>query len=71
MRFTIEADSKEEADEIAAQYKHLDVSSDYDVECEYLSETEEFVIPSADQPVTIEVFDSNNRKIVDNNIKKY
>ena len=70
MEFTIEAESKEEADKIAAQYGNTDVSNDYEVTLEYLAETEELVRPSEDHPVTIEVFDCNEFKIADNNIKE-
>ena len=66
MAFTIEAESKEEADKIAAQYRNENVSDDYEVECEYLCETEEPLCPSADYPVTIEIFDDRRRKIADN-----
>lgn len=66
MRFTIEAESKEEADKIAAQYRDRDVSDDLEVELEYLNETEEFVHPCEYHPITIEVFDDCQRKIADN-----
>ena len=66
MKFTIEAESKEEADKIAAQYRDRDVSDDLEVEWEYLSETEEVAYPSEYHPITIEVFDDCQRKIADN-----
>ena len=66
MRFTIEAESKEEADKIAAQYRDRDVSNYLEVELEYLNETEEIVHPSEYHPITIEVFVDCQRKIADN-----
>ena len=66
MKFTIEAESKEEADKIAAQYWNKDVSDDFEVECEYLFETEDMIYPCDEYPVTVEVFDADGKKIVDN-----
>lgn len=67
--FSIEASSKEEADEIAKQYVNEDVSnSDAELlSTDFLFDTEEFVKPDEDFP-TIEIY-SDGTLIADNRVK--
>lgn len=73
--FTIEADTKEEADEIARQMTmNNEISSDNDgndgvefIESEILFDTEEFILPSENGgEATIELYDDDDELMVTN-----
>lgn len=75
--FTIEAESKEEAEEMAKQYGNEDVSYDYAVDdSEYLFETADMIHPANNGGnQTIEVFECLSaypgRLIADNHIENF
>lgn len=76
-RFTIEAESREAAREIAKKYAESDVAHEIeDVDTEYLFDTEELLLPEENGGCsTIEVYEFtgnyfNNEPIADNSIKQ-
>lgn len=64
-RFSVEAESYEQALEIAKEYQHKDVSCDYPIgDSEMLFETEEFLTPEENGGFsTIELYNDNHEFI--------
>lgn len=67
--FVIEAESEEEANEIAKKYKDVDVSEEeYVYESENLYETIEYITPAENNGyATMEVYNGRNDKLIAKN----
>lgn len=67
VHFSIEADSKEEAIEIAKQYQNEDVAFEFETDdTEMLYDTEEVLEPQSDGVPTLQIYDDYGKLICDN-----